>query len=238
MPDVRCSWVLSASGSQRSVRGLLHPAREEYTGPMPASILIAGQWRSSNSSGVFRAENPATKELLPDEYPVSSWADCDAALDAATSAFEELRRSGPELSAKFLEAYAAGIEGRADDLVTIAHAETGLPIAPRLKDVELPRTTNQLRQAAAAAREGSWALPTIDTKLNIRSMLASIGPVWVFGPNNFPFAFNSIAGGDFAAAIAAGNPVIAKANTSHPGTTRLLAEIAQSAAAQTGLPAG
>ena len=64
------------------------------------------------------------------------------------------------------------------------------------------------------------------------------GPVWVFGPNNFPFAFNSVAGGDFAAAIAAGNPVIAKANSSHPGTTRLLAEEAHAAAAEAGLPPG
>ena len=118
----------------------------------------------------------------------------------------------------------------------MAHAETGLPKAPRLAEVELPRTTGQLRQAAAAARDGSWALPTIDTKLNIRSLLAPIGPVLVFGPNNFPFAFNSVAGGDFAAAIAAGNPVIAKANSSHPGTTRLLAEEAFAAVAEAGLP--
>ena len=69
-------------------------------------------------------------------------------------------------------------------------------------------------------------------------MFASIGPVWVFGPNNFPFAFNSVAGGDFAAAIAAGNPVIAKANSSHPGTTRLLAEEAHAAATEAGLPPG
>src|SRR5690606_10041584 len=89
-----------------------------------------------------------------------------------------------------------------------------------------------------AARDGSWALPTIDTKANIRSQLAPIGPVWVFGPNNFPLAFNSIAGGDFAAAIAAGNPVIAKANTSHPGTTRRLAELAQQVAEHVGLPPG
>jgi NADP-dependent aldehyde dehydrogenase len=56
------------------------------------------------------------------------------------------------------------------------------------------------------------------------------------GPNNFPFAFNSAAGGDFAAAIAAHNPVIAKANTSHPGTTKILAEIAFAAVQETGLP--
>ena len=60
----------------------------------------------------------------------------------------------------------------------------------------------------------------------------------VFGPNNFPLAFGSASGGDFAAAIAAGNPVIAKANSSHPGTTKLFAECAQRAALATGMPAG
>jgi NADP-dependent aldehyde dehydrogenase len=67
-------------------------------------------------------------------------------------------------------------------------------------------------------------------------MLAPIGSVWVFGPNNFPFAFNSVAGGDFVAAIATGNPVIAKANSSHPNTTRLLAEEAFAALGESGLP--
>ncbi len=46
-------------------------------------VLIAGQWRAAVSGGTFRAENPATGETLPDEFPVSAWADCDAALDAA-----------------------------------------------------------------------------------------------------------------------------------------------------------
>ena len=45
-----------------------------------------------------------------------------------------------------------------------------------------------------------------------------------------------MAGGDFVAAIAAGNPVIGKANTSHPRTTQLLAEEAFAALAETGLP--
>ncbi|MEC9091729.1 MAG: aldehyde dehydrogenase family protein, partial [Planctomycetota bacterium] len=58
----------------------------------------------------------------------------------------------------------------------------------------------------------------------------------VFGPNNFPFAFGSVSGGDFAAAIAAGNPVIGKANSSHPGTTRIFAEQALKAAELAGVP--
>jgi alpha-ketoglutaric semialdehyde dehydrogenase len=187
-------------------------------------VLIAGEWRAAGSSGSFQGENPATGEALPDVFPISTWADCDAVLDAATEAAEALRRTAPEAIAHFLTRFAERIEARAAELVDAAHAETGLARKPRLADVELPRTTGQLRQGAAAAIEGSWSLPTIDTKLGIRSMLAPIGPVWVFGPNNFPFAFNSVSGGDFVAAIAAGNPVIAKANSSHPNTTRLLGE--------------
>jgi NADP-dependent aldehyde dehydrogenase len=201
------------------------------------NVLVAGQWRPAAAVSSFRGENPATGEKLPEEYPLSSWADCDAALDAAAGAADQLRRLPGERLADFLELYAGRIERRADEIVALAHQETAYPVRPRLAEAELPRTTGQLRQAAAAAREQSWSLPTIDTKLNIRSCFAPLGPVCVFGPNNFPLAFNSIGGGDFAAAIAAGNPVIGKANTSHPGTTRLLAEEAQAAALETGLPA-
>jgi NADP-dependent aldehyde dehydrogenase len=199
-------------------------------------ILIAGQWRAAKASGTFQTENPATGEKLPDEFPVSTWADCDEALNAAAQAAAVLRTTAPEPIAKFLTRYAERIEARKAELVETAHAETALPKAPRLADVELPRTTGQLRQAAAAVLDGSWALPVIDSKINLRSTLAPIGPVLVFGPNNFPYAFNGIAGGDFAAAIAAGNPVIAKAHPNHPNTTRLLAEEALSALGESGLP--
>jgi 2,5-dioxopentanoate dehydrogenase len=204
---------------------------------MTHPVLIAGRWRPANASDTFKAENPATKEPL-EEFPISAWADCDEALMAAAEAFQELRKLPAAKLAEFLEAFAGRMEARKDELVQVANQETALPIAPRLAGGELPRTTDQLRQAAAAARDGSWALPTIDAKNNIRSMLGPIGPVVVFGPNNFPFAFNSASGGDFAAAIAAGNPVIAKANSSHPNTTRLLAEEAFAAAQATGLPTG
>ena len=199
-------------------------------------VLLAGQWRAAKASSVFHAENPATGEKLAAEFPVSTWADCEVALEAAATASAVLRTLPPELIAKFLTRFAERIEGRKVGLVETAHAETALPKAPRLGEVELPRTTNQLRQAAAAALDGSWAMPVIDARLNIRSMLAPVGPVLIFGPNNFPFAYNGVAGGDFAAAIAAGNPVIAKAHPCHPATTRLLAEEAFAAVGETGLP--
>lgn len=201
-------------------------------------VLIAGAWRESERTGTFQAANPATGELLPAVYPVSSWADCEAALDSARAAFLEMSAMPGEKIAAFLETFAAKIETRAGALVEMAHLETALPRSPRLADAELPRTTGQLRQAAAAARSGVWRQPVIDPANNIRSCFGPIGPVCVFGPNNFPFAFGSASGGDFAAAIAAGNPVIAKANSSHPGTTKIFAEAAREAAFETGMPAG
>jgi 2,5-dioxopentanoate dehydrogenase len=201
-----------------------------------AQVLIGGKWRAADAEGTFHAENPAKGEALPLAFPISRWSDCDAALSAATEAAAELRIIDPAKIAVFLETYAANIEAAAESIVAAAAEETALPVAPRLKDVELPRTTNQLRQAAAAAREESWRRPILDLEKNIRSCFSPIGPVVVFGPNNFPFAFNGVSGGDFAAAIAAGNPVIAKAHPLHPNTTRLLAEQAFKAVEQAGLP--
>lgn len=201
-------------------------------------VLIAGAWQSSSAKRTFQAESPATREPLPPEYPVSDWSDCDKALAAAAQAAAVMRSMPPETTARFLDDYAARIEAKTADLVAMAHQESALPVAPRLEKVELPRTTSQLRQAAAAARDGSWREAVIDRKGGLRSCLEPLGPVAVFGPNNFPFAFNSLAGGDFAAAIAAGNPVIGKANSSHPGTTRLFAIEANAAAEAAGLPPG
>ena len=200
-------------------------------------VLIDGQWRAADEVGTFAPDNPATKAPTGETYPLSSLADVKAALRAGAAAADALQALPPEQIAQFLERYAQRIEARRGELTQMANAESGLPVEPRLDGIELPRTTDQLRQAAAAARAGSWALPTIDRASGIRSVYGPLeGAVAVFGPNNFPLAFNSVAGGDFAAAIAAGNPVIGKGNSSHPGTTRLLAEEALEAVKETGLP--
>jgi NADP-dependent aldehyde dehydrogenase len=201
-------------------------------------ILVDGEWREAAATGSFNAIDPNTGQTLDDEYPVSSRADIDAVLAAGLRASRELRGVPREKLARFLEKYADLVDERQDRISETASLESALPVSPRLKDVELPRTTGQLRQAAAAVRERSWTLPTIDTASNIRSMYGPLeGPVVVFGPNNFPLAFNGVAGGDFAAAIGAGNPVIAKAHPSHPRTSQLLAEAAFEALKDSGLPA-
>lgn len=202
-----------------------------------AKVLIAGQWRQSQGRDILQAENPATGETIPARFPVSPREEAFDALRAGAEAAAVLSRLEDEAIAHFLESYASGIEARGNDLVELAHAETALPKAPRLKDVELPRATDQLRQAARVARDGSWREPIRDDARQIYSLRAPLGgPVVIMGPNNFPFAYNALAGGDFAAAIAARNPVIAKSHPSHPATSRLFAEIAFETVRSCGLP--
>lgn len=204
---------------------------------MAEHVLIAGEWRDANASGTFKAVNPRTAEELPSEYPVSTWSDLDAMLDAATQAYRVMRLLPAETLAAFLDLYASKIEANIETLAEIADEETALGKSPRFINGEIPRTINQLQQAAEAARDGSWSTPTIDTGTGIRSMMRPLGVVCVFGPNNFPFAYNGVSGGDFAAAIAAGNPVIAKGHPSHPKTSQRLAGLALEAVQETdGMP--
>ena len=200
-------------------------------------VLIAGVWRAAQAADSFRAIDPSTGISRDAVWPISSWADINAALDAAAAAAAELRTMPDERRAAFLENYAARLEARAGDLIAAAHAETGLPVKPRLAEAEMPRMLDQLRQAAAAAREGTWRMAMIDTARNIRSAAFGLGPVVIFPPANFPFAYGCLTGGDFAAAIAAGNPVIAKAHPGHPTVSRIAADEAVAAAAAVGLPA-
>src|SRR5439155_16623584 len=123
-----------------------------------------------------------------------------------------------------------------------AMAETGLP-EERLRS-ELERTAGQLEAFAAVVRAGDHVEAIIDTadpaatpipRPDLRRMLVPIGPVAVFGASNFPLAF-SVAGGDVAAAIAAGCPVIAKGHPSQPGVNQLVGRLDSEVVAEAGLP--
>jgi NADP-dependent aldehyde dehydrogenase len=202
-------------------------------------VLIGGGWHASlDPQGSFQAEDPGRAVAIGPTFPVSGTADLESAVRAAVVAADELSATPASRIADFLERYAAAIEADADTLVALAHAETALPTEPRLRSVELPRTSGQLRQAAKAVRHYAWTDPVIDTQAGLRAHRAPLNkPVLVFGPNNFPFAFNAIAGSDFASAIAARNPVIAKAHPSHPATSQRLAQLAHAALIEVGLPA-
>lgn len=68
-------------------------------------------------------------------------------------------------------------------------------------------------------------------------MQRPVGPVAVFGASNFPLAF-STAGGDTAAALAAGCPVVVKGHSAHAGTAEIVADAIHAAVTACDLPSG
>lgn len=187
--------------------------------------LISGEWVGTDA--VFTSE-PASGDAH--DFSVGTPALVDQAVQAAEDAFWSFGYSSRESRAKFLNAIADEMEARADAITQIGSEETGLPQG-RMQG-ERGRTTGQLRLFAAHILAGDYLDRRTDEALpdrapmarpEIRMMQRPIGPVAVFGASNFPLAF-STAGGDTAAALAAGCPVVVKGHSAHPGTGEIVAE--------------
>lgn len=201
--------------------------------------LIAGKWVDTGVT--FRSE-PAHGPVH--EFSVGTVDLVDRACAAAEEAFWSWGYTSREIRASLLEAIAEEIEARANGITEIGSQETGLPAA-RLQS-ERGRTTGQLRLFAAHIRKGDYldrrhdpALPNRQPlpRPDIRMIERPVGPVAVFGASNFPLAF-STAGGDTAAALAAGCPVVVKGHSAHPGTGEIVAEAIHAAIARTGTHPG
>src|SRR4051794_7190391 len=205
---------------------------------------LIGEQSAQPRGSVFYAVNPATGEKLEPAFYSATSDDIDQAATLATDAFGHLATLSGRDRARLLRAIAENLLAETAAIVERANLETGLPL-PRLQS-ELKRTTGQLNLFADVLDEGSWVNARIDEadrerkpvpRPDIRSMLRPLGPVAVFGASNFPLAF-SVAGGDTASALAAGNPVIVKAHPAHPGTSELVGKVIQRAVRECALPPG
>lgn len=201
--------------------------------------LIASEWvASENSFTSSPASGPARKFFTgtPDHI--------DQAAAAAEKAFHTYGWISRAKRAEFLRAIAHEIDAVGDAVTEIGVQETGLPEL-RLKG-ERARTVGQLRLFADHIESSEYLDLRHDSALperkpiprpDLRLIQRPIGPVAVFGASNFPLAF-STAGGDTAAALAAGCPVVFKGHSSHPGTGEVIAQAIAKAIHSTGLPAG
>jgi len=202
--------------------------------------LVAGH-KPESFGPEFRGVNPRDGSSLEPIYYSATPTDIEKATAAAANAAPEFSGLSAKQRAAFLHSIAAEIAEAGNRIVERANLETGLPL-PRLQG-ELARTTGQLKLFAEVLEEGSWVNARIDKgdrdhkRPDIRSMYRPLGPVAVFGASNFPIAF-SVAGGDTASALAAGNPVIVKAHPAHPATSELVGRAVQAAVKKNGLPPG
>ena len=205
--------------------------------------ILNGESREG-SGAAFEGFDPAAGTRLDPVFHSASMEDVDLAADLAEEAVAIYGKLSGRDKGHFLRQIAAGIEGIAPELVERAHQETALP-EKRLQG-EVARTAGQLRLFAQVVEEGSWTMARIDPaephrtplpRADLRSVLRPLGPVAVFGASNFPLAF-SVAGGDTASALAAGNPVIVKAHSAHPGTSEMVGQVISGSVRECGLPAG
>jgi NADP-dependent aldehyde dehydrogenase len=187
--------------------------------------------------------DPRTGHVVATVAEETTTAQVDALCQQAAQAAPRLERLGRPFRAGVLRALADALEADRETIVGLADRETALGL-PRLNG-ELTRTCYQLRLFADAVEEGGYLEAIIDhagdtpmgPRPDLRRMLVPIGPVGVFGASNFPLAF-SVPGGDTAAALAAGCPVIIKAHPSHPATAQRCFDVMSAAATRAGAPAG
>ena len=205
---------------------------------------IIGTERANDGEKTFRAYNPTLGQPIDQLFYEATERDIASAFASASEAFDIYRRKSAAEIAAFLESIGDQINALGDGLIETANKETGLPIKRLMS--ERMRTVNQLGMFAEVVREGSWVEATIDRakpeqkplpRPDLRRILIPLGVVVVFGASNFPLAF-SVAGGDTASALAAGNPVIVKAHPAHPATSEMVARAITKAIEETGMPAG
>lgn len=206
--------------------------------------MLIGFRDVTGSQAAIRGIDPATNEELDPPYNGGTQDDVDTACELAAQAFRTYRKTTLEERAGFLEKVAERIEAIGDALIERAHRETGLPM-PRLQG-ERARTVGQLRLFASELRRGEFIGARVDPAMperqplprsDLRLQYIPVGPVAVFGASNFPLAF-SVAGGDTAAALAAGAPVVVKGHSAHPGTSELVGRAVREAVRECGLHEG
>lgn len=200
--------------------------------------------RSAAGSISLQSLDATTGEALPLSFMEATRDEVDAAALAASGAYHAYRTTTAQQRATFLDAIADELDALGDEFIAMVCRETALP--PGRIQGERARTSGQMRLFAQLLRRGDFYGARIDRALpdrqplprpDLRQYHIGLGPVAVFGASNFPLAF-STAGGDTAAALAAGCPVVFKAHPGHMATAEWAALAIIRGAEKTGMPAG
>ncbi len=203
-----------------------------------------GGRRSATGTVTLQSFDAQTGEALPHAFHQATAQEVDAAANAAATAYPAYRALGAQHRAHFLDSVADELDALDDEFIALVCRETALPAA-RIQG-ERKRTSGQMRLFADVLRRGDFYGARIDRALpdrqplprpDLRQYRIGLGPVAVFGASNFPLAF-STAGGDTAAALAAGCPVVFKAHSGHMATAERVADAIIRAAEASRMPAG
>ena len=180
---------------------------------MPHQNFIGGQWAPAKDGATDEVLNPATGEVLA-EVASGGAADADAAVAAASAAFETWGLSTPRERSEKLLALAAAVEGDLDELKRLEMANVGKPVS--IIEFEFDLLVDNLRFFAGAAR--TLQAQAAGEYLEDHTSMLRRDPLGVavgIAPWNYPL---NMAVWKMGPALAAGNTFILKPSELTPLT--------------------
>ncbi len=192
-------------------------------------LLIDGQWRPASTGAVLAVESPVTEQQIG-TVPAASDADIGAALAAAEHGMPLWAGTPAWDRAAILRRAADLIRARVEPIAVMMSTETGKPLAE--SRAEVGASADQFEwYGEEAKRIYGQTIPGRNAQERLSVIYQPVGPCLALSAWNFPMLLPAR---KIAAALAAGNSVIARPASEAPGCAMAIGQ----ALIDAGLPAG
>ncbi len=188
-------------------------------------IFIGGKWVEPAGADPLPVVNSTTEETIA-TIPGCTPVEVDMAVEAAREAFEGWSQTPRAERAEALNAIAAGLGERAEELTATITQELGMPMK-LTQMIQVGLAINDLAAAAKAIEEVAWE----EEVGNSRVLREAAGVIGAITPWNYPLHQITAKVGP---ALAAGCTVVLKPSEVVPLNAFILAEVIESV----GLPPG
>ncbi|EMA41218.1 aldehyde dehydrogenase family protein [Halococcus hamelinensis] len=200
--------------------------KQQRSGP-----YVGGEWVTTE--GWLSVEDLTEDGETFARIPAAGPEEATAALDAAAETEARMRGTTIPERVEWLDAIAAGLEARKDELAETIVREAGKPISSARGEVD--SAAERFRRAAGEARSltGEHRTGTTAGHEGWEALVKPepVGTVLSIAPYNYPLMTTAL---HIAPALAAGNCVVLKPASQTPVTGRILTEVI----AETGVPEG
>lgn len=183
-------------------------------------LFIDGKWVDAVGRKTFTVEDPSTGLDL---VQVADGDDHDAiaALDSASSAFDNWAGTAPRVRGEILRSAYESIVDKIDDLAMLMTLEMGKPLAESRGEVLYAAEFFRWFSEEAVRIDGRYYLAP-DGKSRVLTMKQPVGPAYLITPWNFPLA---MATRKIGPALAAGCTVVLKPAAQTPLCSLALGQI-------------
>ena len=168
-------------------------------------LFINNKWVPASDGGTYEVHSPANGELLAIAAEATK-EDVDAAVTAASVAFETWKKTSPQERSEYLLKIADKLEAQAEHFAMVESYDNGKPIR-ETRAVDVPFAVDHFRYFAGAIRAEEGSANMLDENTLALILNEPIGVVGQVIPWNFPFL---MAAWKIAPALAAGCTIVIK----------------------------